>query len=859
MPFGLSGAPATFQKLMSSIFRPHERFVLCYLDDLCIFSRTPEEHLEHLRIVLTELRKYKLYAKLSKCCFAQPQLEFLGHTISGAGIAVSPRLVQAVRDYPTPTGVQQVQRLLGMANFARRSIAKLAEICAPLYALTSRTSKWEWTDVHDKALADLKHALCNAPLIAPPDFSQPFSINTDASDTALGAVLTQGAGPSERVIAYESRKLNQAEKNYPVHDRELLSVVHALRSWRHYLLGTPFTVTVKTDNTPTVSILTKKDLTPRQIRWSELLAEYDFTIQHIPGKDNAVADALSRMHSLTQLLLLSGGQARVNANMPGRSQSAVHTLAVVLRSSTATVSLTPRQKALLEAVKEAGQADPAYLEFLQDTKRGVLSSPFVLREGVLFHKHKHTLYIPSSILRRQLLSEAHDVPTAGHLGRDKTLARLQETFYWPYMDSEVREYVRTCPDCQRNKASNQKPLGLMQPHDIPSRNWGSVALDFMTDLPLTPEGFDTIACFTCIRSKMAHAVACKKTIDAKGAARLYIDNVFKLHGLPTELVSDRDPRFTSDFWSALFKALGTKLSMSTANHPQTDGITERFNRTLQEMLRAGVNTHQDDWAQLLPLAEFAYNSSVHTTTGFTPFFLNYGFNPDSPLTMLTAGITQQAITDHDAHTFAERMATLLETSRDNILKAQAKQAAQYNKHHREGSFQVGDMVMLSVSHFSNLPNLAEGASRKLSPVYFGPYKVTKVVSPLAYRLELPGAMRVHDVFHISKLKPYNHTDAFPERIDTRIPPPPEIVDGEEHFHVTAFRGVRGPSARPRAYLVEFTGFGSEHLEWIPIQQLQEDLSADAFERLEREFKEWQTGRQRALGARGAKKGRTGRT
>lgn len=860
MPFGLTGAPATFQRFMNTVLRPYlGRFLVCFLDDCLCFSRTPEEHAVHLRLLLELLRKHKIYAKFSKCRFAQPQTEFLGHIVSGAGIAISPRLLQGILDHPPPTCVRGVQRFLGMVNYHRRQVQNFARLAAPLYDLLQGKRVWCWGEKHDKAFLALKAALSSAPVMAAPDFSKPFIVRTDASDIAVGAVLLQGTGESERVVAYESRKLKDAESRYEVHDRELLSVVHALRVWRPYLLGAQFSVSIETDNTPTVSILSKKDLTPRQIRWSEFLAQYDFTIRHIPGVTNVTADCLSRMYSHSLRLCVIHRAKSVDAlQAPAASVSAAPRLSTSLtlaslnlRVCSTTLSLTPRQSALLDAVKESGLCDPDYTRVLENTKAS-RGAQYIIRDGVLFRKtvspdqqHTHTLYIPSGALRTQMLSESHDTPTSGHFGRDKTLARLRASFYWPGMDGDVREYVRTCPECQRNKASNQKPFGLLQSHSIPARPWGTMSMDLSTDLPVTTSGFDTIVVFVCMLTRMIHAIPTTKTVTAQGMAQLYIQHVFKLHGIPDKIVSDRDPRFTADFWACFHNALGTSLNMSTANHPQTDGSSERALRTIKEVLRARVSSSQDDWDIHLPLTEFAYNSAINASTGYTPFFLNYGYTPSNPLDLLTSGLSERSITDRDAHSLAQQMATHLASARDNIAAAQARSAAQYNKHHRAGSFKVGDQVMLSVKHFSNLPHMAENARRTLSAQFYGPYAVTKVVCPVAYRLDLPGSMRVHDVFHISRLLPYHDgSHSFPERAAARAPPPPDIVDGEEHFHVTAFRGARGkPSSR--SYLVQFTGFGSDHMEWISAKQLQQDLSPDAYSNLVAEFTAWQASNQQA--------------
>jgi hypothetical protein len=294
MPFGLTNAPATFQTLMNSVLRPYlDKFVIVYLDDVLIYSRTLQEHLQHLRMVLTLLRKHKLYAKLSKCDFCQPQLPFLGHIITSNGIMMDPAKLDAVRQWPTPVTVTQLQSFLGLANYYRRFVKGFSLIAAPLTALCSPKLKdLPWAEEHQRAFQDLKQALVTAPVIHPPDLQQPFTVTTDASGFAVGAVLSQGEHPDLRTIAYESRKMSSAERNYPVHDKEMLAVMYALKKWRHYLKGSH--VTIITDHKSLEYFATQPNLSERQARWMGQLAEFDYTIVHRPGKTNVVADALSR-------------------------------------------------------------------------------------------------------------------------------------------------------------------------------------------------------------------------------------------------------------------------------------------------------------------------------------------------------------------------------------------------------------------------------------------------------------------------------------------------------------------------------------------------------------------------------------
>ena len=363
-------------------------------------------------------------------------------------------------------------------------------------------------------------------------------------------------------------------------------------------------------------------------------------------------------------------------------------------------------------------------------------------------------------LRASLLAEHHDTPLAGHLGVMKTVASLQQSFYWPAMTDDVKRYVASCDACQRNKPSNQAPAGLFQPLPIPQRRWQQVSMDLITQLP-SSEGHDAILVVVDMLSKMVHCVPTHTTATAEDIAVLFFREVVRLHGLPEILVSDRDSRFTGHFWTALMGALGTKLHMSTPDHPQTDGQTERANRTVETMLRAYVNAELTNWRRYLPAVEFAINSAVQSSTGFSPFYLNYGEDPMTPVRLLAArGDNVPAVSE-----FLTRLDAALGQARQNISKAQQQQAAQANRHRRSQRFEIGDSVLLGTEHLRR----HEAAGYKLRGRFAGPFSISKVIGDNAYKLDLPPSFRIHPVQNVSRLRPYaDPTLDFP----TRPPAPP---------------------------------------------------------------------------------------
>ncbi|KAJ9531924.1 hypothetical protein QJQ45_003632 [Haematococcus lacustris] len=390
------------------------------------------------------------------------------------------------------------------------------------------------------------------------------------------------------------------------------------------------------------------------------------------------------------------------------------------------------------------------------------------------------------------------------------------------MEQTVREYVRTCDQCQRNKATNQVPPGLLQPLPIPNRNWQHVSMDFIGPLPPTSHGYDMIVTVVDKLSKMLHLIPTTATATAPDIAKLFFDHVFKHHGLPEAIVSDRDPKFTSDFWTSLFHLTGTRLLMSSAYHPQTDGQSERANRTVEDMLRPYINHHKTDWDQHLAAVEFAYNSSTHVGTGFSPFYLNYGHHPRTPEALLQPPST--LVPSPTADAFVTTMRSNIDTAKAALQRAVDKQKQQADKHRRHLEFNVGDKVLLSTATL-NLKTPSNSA--KLQPRYVGPFKVLTKISPVAYKLDLPTTMRITPTFHISKLRPYLTTSSFPDR-HVDLQPLPQLEDGEEYFTIEAILGRRwNDSQHAFQYLVKWKGYDDSFnsWEWGPALAEQEDVAA----------------------------------
>ncbi|KAL0549259.1 hypothetical protein IC582_013740 [Cucumis melo] len=745
MSFGLTNAPAVFMDLMNRVFREFlDTFVIVFIDDILIYSKTEAEHEEHLRMVLQTLRDNKLYAKFSKCEFWLKQVSFLGHVVSKDGVSVDPAKIEAVTGWTRPSTVSEVRSFLGLAGYYRRFVENFSRIATPLTQLTRKGAPFVWSKACEDSFQTLKQKLVTAPVLTVPDGSCSFVIYSDASKKGLGCVLMQQG----KVVAYASRQLKSHEQNYPTHDLELAAVVFALKIWRHYLYGEK--IQIFTDHKSLKYFFTQKELNMRQRRWLELVKDYDCEILYHPGKANVVADALSRKVSHSAALITR--QAPLHRDLE-RAEIAVSVGAVTMQLAQLTVQPTLRQRII-----DAQSNDPYLVE-----KRGLAeagqTTEFSLSSdgGLLFERR---LCVPSdSAVKTELLSEAHSSPFSMHPGSTKMYHDLKRVYWWRNMKREVAEFVNKCLVCQQVKAPRQKPAGLLQPLSIPEWKWENVSMDFITGLPRTLRGFTVIWVVVDRLTKSAHFVPGKSTYTASKWAQLYMSEIVRLHGVPVSIVSDRDARFTSKFWKGLQTAMGTRLDFSTAFHPQTDGQTERLNQVLEDMLRACALEFPGSWDSHLHLMEFAYNNSYQATIGMAPFEALYGKCCRSPVCWDEVG--EQRLMGPE---LVQSTNEAIQKIRSRMHTAQSRQKSYADVRRKDLEFEVGDKVFLKVAPMRGVLRFEKRG--KLSPRFVGPFEILERIGPVAYRLALPPSLStVHDVFHVSMLRKY-------------VPDPSHVVDYE---------------------------------------------------------------------------------
>jgi hypothetical protein len=618
--FGFTNAPSTFQRVMNHVFAPYlDHFVLVYLDDIMVFSKTLEEHLHHLELVLQALQKHKLYANLGKSHFCRLETAYLGHIISHEGTKPDPSKTAAVTQWPVPKDTHQLKQFLGLAQYFAKYIRAYGPMAAPLYALLKKNVPWQWGDNQAKAFALIKEAMTSPPLLQLPDWTKSFTLVCDASVHGVGSVLLQDDKP----IAFRSRKFTPAEYNYSTGDQELLAVIDALQFFRCYVEGISFVLV--TDHKPNTYLQTKSMLSRKEARYLDFLQRFTFEWKHISGRQN-VADPLSRVPTICIVMTRSQTKAASTQFADATVSPTVETVPEVINVDPPTPMIEPvptLSANILDRVRAATTADP----WFQDPRNTV---KYRLRNGVFYFDNRVTVPQQHDLIK-SILALAHDAPGAGHFGVSKTLKSIKRSYWWPSMLKDVKHYVKHCPTCQHNKSYGVQP-GQLQYVELPDNKWDVITMDFITGLPTTRRKHNMVFVVVDKLTKLTHIIPTVDTLDAPQFADLFFKEVWRLHGLPTKIISDRDKLFISDFWRRLCSLLHIHPALSSSYHPQTDGQTERVNRVIEEVLRAYVSRDLSDWDLHLPAVEFAINDSCHEVTKSTPFYLTYGIHPRTPLT-----------------------------------------------------------------------------------------------------------------------------------------------------------------------------------------------------------------------------------
>jgi len=615
MPFGLKNAAQAFQRLMDSVLRDVS-FAFVYLDDILIASQTQQQHEDHLRHVFKLLSMNGLVINRSKCVFGVQEVEFLGHRVTTTGICPLPSRVEAIKNYPIPTNKASLQRFLGMINFYHRFMPGIAAKLAPLHAIASgRGSEIAWSEECQTAFSSACAALANATLLHHPRPDAATSITVDASDVAIGAQLEQLQHGRWVPIAFFSKKLSSAERKYSAFDKELLACYLAIKHFRHFVEGRNFTL--YTDHKPlTFAIASNADRSPRQTRHLSYIAEFTTDLQHVKGKQNFVADALSRVSAVSLAALHEGVDYTKMADeqMNDPEIPAYRTSITGLIFENIPVGST--EKKLLCDVS-TNQIRPV---------------------------------VPSS-MRRQVFDNLHNL---SHPGVNASVKFISSKFVWHGLAKQVRLWARNCLECQRSKV-HRHVRSPLQAFDLPESRFNHIHIDLVGPLP-SSEGYTHILTIVDRFTRWPEAIPIQKT-DTSSCAKAFILNWVSRFGIPEHITSDRGPQFVSHLWSNIAEFLGIKLHPTTAYHPQANGMVERFHRSFKASLRARLKS--PNWVNELPWVLLGLRTIPKEDLGTSSAEMVYGAPLSVPGEFIRSSSSNDITTDQHVKRLREVVRDLI--------------------------------------------------------------------------------------------------------------------------------------------------------------------------------------------------------
>lgn len=795
MPFGLKNAPATFQRAMNHVLAGligEKCFV--YLDDVVIYASSLKDHENKLAEVFQRLAQNNLKLQPDKCEFLRKEVAYLGHLISENGVKPNPSKVAVIKEFPKPRNPKDIKSFLGLVGYYRRFIENFSKLSKPLTSLLKKNANFDWGKEQENSFVQLKDKLLTEPILQYPDFTKEFLVTTDASNFAIGAILSQGSIGKDLPICFASRTLNHAESNYSTIERELLAIVWAVNHFRPYLYGRKFTIV--TDHRPLQWLFSCKDPGSRLLRWRLKLEEYEYNIVYKQGKVNSNADCLSRIkfnttnenHTIyftsqetyddylkfyysslklkvfdysennSYLLNSKDHIAYLNsidfgddnrfatdiseiANNFSQIKNHPHELYSVIRSN----NIKTQNNIYHCIIKRNSWEKASYQDFfytIQNLKNKLekdniesISLPtfedkinqfkyekirhiiqFIFRNSkIKIIVHKNKIITPNKDEIPLVLKENHDDPQSGHSGFRKTYNRIKDRYYWHKMKKTIKDYIKSCESCQRNKVLRSTYKAPMEITSTSNQPFDRLSLDIVGPLPITADENRFILTMQDDLTKFTQAYAIK---DHK--AETVAENLLKFishYGIPKTVLTDQGSDFMSNLLKEFSKFFHMKQIHTTAYHPQSNGALERCHSTIKDYLKHYINEYQDNWDTWLPTAIFSYNNSVHSTTKFTPYELVFGHKP-----ILPSSLTQNPEFKYTYNDYLDQLKYRLnkshEIARKNIVSSKERSKLYYDKHVKNPSYKIGDKVYLQNDHIRK--------HKSLSPTFKGPYEVVDI-------------------------------------------------------------------------------------------------------------------------------------
>ena len=828
LPFGLT--ISVFQRLMDLVLCGLT-YVTClvYLDDIIIYSRDFDSHVQRLQEVFERLRGANLKLHVKKCCMFQRKVAFLGHVLSEAGIAMQEDKVAAIRDWPTPRNLSQLRSFLGLCSYYRRFIPGFADVAAPLHALQRKQVQFTWTSEQEDAFNRLKERLTSAPVLGMPTDEGTFYLDCDASDVGLGAVISQRQGNSEVVIAYASRALSRPERNYDVTRRELLAIVYGLKAYKQYLLGRHFVI--RTDHAALQWLRKTPEPMAQLARWLVFIEQFDFDVLHRPGARHGNADGLSRKPVAADddsfLVRQSSGDATaadadVSTDVLESSAGEPPSLPDELLAD---LQLLDPEIGPVARLRQQQEEKPSIEELLPESEATkMLHSQWELLElidGVLYRRwcgkegkpEVLQLLVPAT-LRQDYMSRAHSGMCGGHLGLRRTLDQVQRRAFWFGWRRDVRRFCKQCPNCNGYFRGQLPRSGPLQPM-LTGAPLERLHLDLTGPHPRSRRG--SVFIVTCVDpfTKWAEAFPAPNK-EAATVAKIIVEQVICRFGTPLSIVTDRAKELDGELMREICRLLDVDKLRTTAYKASTNAAAERFHRTLNSMIGKMIDENQRDWDSLLPYVMAAYRSSRHEATQFTPNYLMLGREVRAPVDVVYGSPEAEQPNSYDdyADELHQRLLHAYSFVREHLQEAARRSKRYYDLRVREQRYNVGDWV-----YYYN-PRKYVGRQDKWNRKFTGPFLVVGIPGPVNVKLQR--SRRAKPFYaHVDKVKPYL-ADNLPtpwisEPADETKEPATEAVNNENgeparlETEADAIAGVpsvheyRSPrpqrhAGRPRRYL-----------------------------------------------------------
>lgn len=797
MPMGLKTSPSSFSRMMTMAMAglSYDK-CLVYLDDLICMGRSLSDHNKNLIQIFEKLRSANLKLNPSKCDFLKKEILYLGHVVSGNGILPDPDKIKVIENYPVPKSTDDVKRFVAFANYYRKFIVDFANKTYYLNCLCRKNSKFVWDENCQKSFQSIKQSIMSPPILQYPDFSEQnkFIVQTDASGYAIGAVLCNSDG---RPVAYASRSLNKAEMNYPTIEKELLAVVWAVKYFRPYLYGRTFKI--RTDHKPLVYLFNLKDPSSRLFKFRLILEEYDYVIEYVKGKENAAADALSRikvtskelkeMNECLHAMVMTRAQKRQLDAAPSDDMLPTNDWpdqprvvethvkpkdAVELRFTDVSNLNKLRSDNLITFesnllfyvaqrktifIKPVSRSQITRAEFARDLsdfceKVNIVEVYFIKNQNNFVFVEKLTSEIKkcnnwkgprlcilqdverieSKDDRKVILNDFHLLPTSGHAGMRRMLTNIKKYYFWPGLETDVQNFVKKCPQCQKHKYTFQ----VKEPMTITSTAhsaFDKIFLDLVGPLDKDSYDYTYILTLQCELSKYVCAYPLITKTSAE-VARTFVNNFILQHGVPREIATDRGAEFMSETIEQVCKLLNIKKLNSTAYHHQSIGALENTHKSLGAFLRIQTEEKPELWSTWLPFWCFAYNTTVHTSTKFTPFELVYGKLCNLPNNLLKR---VEPLYNYDSYPLElkYRLQVSQTEARKNLVTSKVDRKSRYDRYVNPVRYKPNDKILIK-----------NETGNKLKQLYSGPYTVIRDLSPNV-EVEIKGKT---DIIHKNRTK-----------------------------------------------------------------------------------------------------------